>query len=72
MPRSCLKTGRALWNLYIIPKEYYRRRWGIEIGYTGVGELRARTINQQEPFPEAVAVLLTTARCCTTSGRSST
>ncbi|MDG7037305.1 MAG: hypothetical protein JRN37_08740 [Nitrososphaerota archaeon] len=67
-----LPEDRVLRNLYVIPKEYYRRRWGIETGYIGVEELRARTTNQQEPFPEAVAVLLTTAKYCPVSGCSST
>ena len=40
-----LPEDRVLWNLYIIPKEY-RRRWGIETGYIGVEELRARTTSR--------------------------
>jgi hypothetical protein len=40
MPR-----GKILWNLRRLPEDY-RRRWGIESGYAGVEQLRARTTSR--------------------------
>ncbi len=40
MPR-----GKILWNVRRLPEDY-RRRWGIESGYAGVEQLRARTTSR--------------------------
>lgn len=39
------QKGKILWNVSMIPKDY-RRRWGIESGYVGVEEFRARTTSR--------------------------
>jgi len=37
-----LPRERALWNISTLPEEH-RKRWGIEAGYNGVEQFRART-----------------------------
>jgi len=40
-----IPVGDTLWNVSRLPKDY-RARWGIESGYVGVGEFRARTTSR--------------------------
>jgi len=40
-----IPVGDILWNVSRLPKDY-RARWGIESGYVGVGELKARTTSR--------------------------
>ena len=40
-----LPAGKILWNLRRLPEDY-RRRWGIESGYAGLEQLRARTTSR--------------------------
>jgi len=40
-----LPAGKILWNLRRLPEDY-RRRWGIESGYAGIEQLRARTTSR--------------------------
>lgn len=40
-----IPVGDILWNVRRLPKDY-RRRWGIESGYVGVEEFRARTTSR--------------------------
>lgn len=40
-----LPEHKVLWNISIIPEEY-RKRWGIETGYKGVEQFRARTTSR--------------------------
>ena len=36
---------RVMWNVRRLPKDY-RMRWGIETGYSGIEQLRARTTSR--------------------------
>lgn len=40
-----MSIGEILWNVSRLPKEY-RMRWGIETGYNGVEQFRARTTSR--------------------------
>jgi hypothetical protein len=40
-----ISVGDILWNIRRLPKDY-RHRWGIESGYVGVEEFRARTTSR--------------------------
>jgi hypothetical protein len=40
-----IPKGDILWNINKLPKDY-RMRWGLETGYIGVGQLRARTTSR--------------------------
>jgi hypothetical protein len=40
-----IPLGDILWNIKRLPEDY-RRRWGIESGYVGVEQLRARTTSR--------------------------
>lgn len=40
-----IPLGDILWNVHKLPRDY-RMRWGIETGYVGVEELRARTTSR--------------------------
>ena len=44
-----IPIGDILWNVSRLPKDY-RRRWGIESGYVGVEEFRARTTSRDHPL----------------------
>jgi IS4 transposase len=39
----------VMWNVRRLPDDY-RRRWGIETGYSGVEGLRARTTSKSHPL----------------------
>jgi hypothetical protein len=40
-----IPLGEILWNMRKLPEDY-RRRWGIESGYVGIEEFRARTTSR--------------------------
>lgn len=42
---TSLPREKALWNIHRLPNDY-RTRWGIETGYAGVEEFRARTTSR--------------------------
>ena len=48
---------KALWNISTLPEEY-RKRWGIETGYNGIEQFRARTTSNKKPFTENTLLLL--------------